>query len=200
MGEGLRPSAGLRTGSRQGWRCCLIVRKGARAYFSAESRKALSSVEEALSGVPLRQVARRVKLFVQGLCGSEVSIIAAPDGYRGGSDRARRWSARMERPSPCRRCCGIIRRRKKMSGCISSWPPMRPDISSSAPIGFGSSSWLIWFGPSAVVTIDPCLRRSRRSATVPSVSASTSREGSLGGPRGCARRVLCFSRNIRASR
>ena len=48
--------------------------EGARAYFSAESRKALSSVEEALSGVPLKQVARRIKLFVQGLCGSEVSI------------------------------------------------------------------------------------------------------------------------------
>ena len=43
---------------------------GARAYFSVESRKALASVEEALSGVPFRQVARRVKLFVQGLCGS----------------------------------------------------------------------------------------------------------------------------------
>ena len=48
--------------------------EGARAYFSAESRQALSSVEEALSGVPLKQVARRVKLFVQGLCGSDVSI------------------------------------------------------------------------------------------------------------------------------
>ena len=50
--------------------------EGARAYFSAESRQALSSVEEALSGVPLKQVARRVKLFVQGLCGSEVAITA----------------------------------------------------------------------------------------------------------------------------
>jgi len=53
--------------------------EGARAYFSAESRKALSSVEEALSGVPLKQVARRVKLFVQGLCGSEVAIAARTD-------------------------------------------------------------------------------------------------------------------------
>ena len=50
--------------------------EGARAYFAAESAKALSSVEQALSGVPLRRVARRLKLFVQGLCGSEVSIAA----------------------------------------------------------------------------------------------------------------------------
>ena len=53
--------------------------EGARAYFSAESRKALSSVEQALSGVPLKQVARRIKLFVQGLCGSEVTIAARTD-------------------------------------------------------------------------------------------------------------------------
>ncbi|MFO0701339.1 MAG: VWA domain-containing protein [Nitrospira sp.] len=52
---------------------------GARAYFAAESQKALGSVETALSGVPFRQVARRVKLFVQGLCGTEVAVAALPD-------------------------------------------------------------------------------------------------------------------------
>ena len=52
---------------------------GARAYFSAESRKALASVEQALSGVPFRQVARRVKLFVQGLCGTDIAVTALPD-------------------------------------------------------------------------------------------------------------------------
>jgi nitric oxide reductase NorD protein len=52
---------------------------GARAYFSVESRKALASVELALSGVPFRQVARRVKLFVQGLCGTDVAVTAIPD-------------------------------------------------------------------------------------------------------------------------
>lgn len=52
---------------------------GARAYFSVESRKALASVEQALSGVPFRQVARRVKLFVQGLCGTDVAVTALPD-------------------------------------------------------------------------------------------------------------------------
>ncbi len=53
--------------------------EGAQAYFAAESRKALASVEEALSGVPFRQVARRLKLFVQGLCGTDVTVTALPD-------------------------------------------------------------------------------------------------------------------------
>ncbi len=53
--------------------------EGARAYFSLESQKALTSVETALSGVPLRQVARTVKLFVQGLCGTDLTIQALPD-------------------------------------------------------------------------------------------------------------------------
>ena len=52
---------------------------GARAYFAAETQKALSSVETALSGVPFRQVARRVKLFVQGLCGTDVTVTALLD-------------------------------------------------------------------------------------------------------------------------
>ncbi|HSS30867.1 MAG TPA: hypothetical protein VLL06_07605, partial [Nitrospiraceae bacterium] len=53
--------------------------EGARAYFALESQKALLSVEAALSGVPLRQVARTVKLFVQGLCGMDMTIQALPD-------------------------------------------------------------------------------------------------------------------------
>jgi len=53
--------------------------EGARAYFALESQKALTSVEAALSGVPLRQVARTVKLFVQGLCGADLTIQALPD-------------------------------------------------------------------------------------------------------------------------
>jgi len=53
--------------------------EGARAYFALESQKALTSVEAALSGVPLRQVARTVKLFVQGLCGTDLAIQALPD-------------------------------------------------------------------------------------------------------------------------
>jgi nitric oxide reductase NorD protein len=53
--------------------------EGAKAYFALESQKALTSVETALSGVPLRQVARTVKLFVQGLCGTDLTIQALPD-------------------------------------------------------------------------------------------------------------------------
>ncbi len=59
--------------------------EGARAYFAVESRRALASVEEALSGVPLRSVARTIKLFVEGLCGTDVSIAAAPDGAAAGA-------------------------------------------------------------------------------------------------------------------
>ncbi len=51
----------------------------AHAFFSMESQKALVSVEQALSGVPFRQVARRLKLFVQGLCGINVAVTALPD-------------------------------------------------------------------------------------------------------------------------
>ena len=53
--------------------------EGARAYFALESQKALTSVEAALSGVPLRHVARTIKLFVQGLCGTDLTIQALPD-------------------------------------------------------------------------------------------------------------------------
>lgn len=53
--------------------------EGARAYFALETNKALASVEEAMSGVPLRQVARSLKLFVQGLCGVNVAIKPLPD-------------------------------------------------------------------------------------------------------------------------
>lgn len=52
---------------------------GARAYFAVETRKALASVEQALNGVPLRQVSRSMKLFVEGLCGVDVAIQAIPE-------------------------------------------------------------------------------------------------------------------------
>lgn len=55
----------------------------ARAFFAVESQKALASVEQALSGVPFRQVARRIKLFVQGVCGTEVAVMALPDSVMG---------------------------------------------------------------------------------------------------------------------
>ena len=63
--------------------------EGARAYFALESQNALTSVEAALSGVPLRHVARTVKLFVQGLCGTDLTIQALPDSLsQEGSVRA----------------------------------------------------------------------------------------------------------------
>lgn len=62
--------------------------EGARAYFAVESQQALASVEQALSGVPLRQVARTVKLFVQGLCGTEVAVTALPDSLANPAVRA----------------------------------------------------------------------------------------------------------------
>jgi len=53
--------------------------EGGRAYFSLETQKALASVEQAMSGIPLRQVARQLKLFAQGLCGTDVTIQALPE-------------------------------------------------------------------------------------------------------------------------
>ncbi len=53
--------------------------EGARAYFAMETKKALAAVAGAMNGVPLRQVARSLKLFVQGLCGVDVSVQALPE-------------------------------------------------------------------------------------------------------------------------
>jgi len=52
--------------------------EGARAYFALETRKALASLEDAMSGMPLRWVARSLKLFAEGLCGRDVAIAALP--------------------------------------------------------------------------------------------------------------------------
>lgn len=53
--------------------------EGARAYFSVTSQNALASVEEAVRGVPLRRVARTIKLFIEGLCGTDVTVAALPE-------------------------------------------------------------------------------------------------------------------------
>jgi hypothetical protein len=45
-----------------------------RAFFAMETRQACAVVEEALSGVPLRQVARSLKMFAMALCGEEVTL------------------------------------------------------------------------------------------------------------------------------
>ncbi len=62
---------------------------GARAYFALETKKALASVEQAMSGVPLRQIARSLKLFAQGLCGTDVAIQALPETPEPGKEPPR---------------------------------------------------------------------------------------------------------------
>ena len=52
---------------------------GGRAYFALETHKALASLDQAMSGVPLRRVARSLKLFAEGLCGKEIFIRPLPD-------------------------------------------------------------------------------------------------------------------------
>src|SRR5688500_192683 len=67
IGEGPQTDARFEEWFRAGMEVLEYSPEGARAYFATESLKALSSVEHALSGVPLRQVARQIKLVVQGL-------------------------------------------------------------------------------------------------------------------------------------
>ncbi len=62
---------------------------GGRAYFALETKKALASVEQAVSGVPLRQVARSLKLFAQGLCGTDVAIQSLPEATEPGKEPPR---------------------------------------------------------------------------------------------------------------
>lgn len=62
---------------------------GGRAYFAMESAKALGAVSHAMSGVPLRQIARRVKLFAQALCGRDLRIHDLPDSLESVQPMAR---------------------------------------------------------------------------------------------------------------
>ena len=91
--------------------------EGAKAYFALESQQALTSVETALSGVPLRQVARTVKLFVQGLCGTDLTIQALPDSLSQGMS-ARATVSRTGAPSRCRRSSAAIPLPRRILACI----------------------------------------------------------------------------------
>jgi nitric oxide reductase NorD protein len=62
---------------------------GGRAYFAMETEKALGAVSQALSGVPLRQIARRIKLFAQALCGRDLRIYDLPDTLEPGQPMVR---------------------------------------------------------------------------------------------------------------
>jgi hypothetical protein len=44
-----------------------------------ETRQACSAVEQAMSGVPLRQVARSLKMFARALCGEDVALEGLPE-------------------------------------------------------------------------------------------------------------------------
>lgn len=50
-----------------------------RAFFALETRQACAVVEEALSGVSLRQVARSLKMFAMALCGQEITLEPLPE-------------------------------------------------------------------------------------------------------------------------
>jgi hypothetical protein len=54
-----------------------------------ETKKTLASVEQAMSGVPLRQIARSLKLFAQGLCGTDVAIRSLPETPEPGKEPPR---------------------------------------------------------------------------------------------------------------
>jgi hypothetical protein len=62
-----------------------------RAFFGLETQQACSAVEQAMSGVSLRQVARSLKMFARALCGEDVAIEGLPEG--GGSVSASPMSA-----------------------------------------------------------------------------------------------------------
>ncbi len=62
---------------------------GGRAYFALATQKALASVAQAMSGVPLRQIARSLKLFAQGLCGTDVAIQSLPETLEPGKEPPR---------------------------------------------------------------------------------------------------------------
>jgi nitric oxide reductase NorD protein len=79
IGESVETAARFESWFTAGMEVLTYSVEGAKAYFALESQQALSSVEAALSGVPLRRVARMIKLFVQGLCGTDLTIQALPD-------------------------------------------------------------------------------------------------------------------------
>ena len=63
---------------RQGMEALEYSIDAGRAFFGLETRQACAVVEETLSGVPLRQVIRSLKMFAMALCGQEVIIQPLP--------------------------------------------------------------------------------------------------------------------------
>ncbi|MDE0405430.1 MAG: VWA domain-containing protein [Nitrospira sp.] len=56
--------------------------EGARAYFALETSKALSAIEQATNNVPLRQVARSLKLLSHMICGQPVQVESLADSIQ----------------------------------------------------------------------------------------------------------------------
>ncbi len=54
-----------------------------QAFFRLETRQACLAVEQAMTGVSLRQVARSLKMFAGALCGEDVNLEALPEIGRG---------------------------------------------------------------------------------------------------------------------
>lgn len=90
IGESAVASEKFEEWYRSGMEVLAYSAEGARAYFALETQKALVSLEQALSGVPLRQIARSLKLFAQGLCGTDVMIRSLPDSAGAGMDQSGR--------------------------------------------------------------------------------------------------------------
>ena len=63
---------------RGGMEILELSQEGARAYFSLETAKALVSVEQAINGVPLRQVARLLQFYAQMICGESIRVESLP--------------------------------------------------------------------------------------------------------------------------
>jgi len=89
LGEALDQQAKFEQWFKGGMEVLEFSPDGGRAYFALETRKALASVEQAMSGVPLRQIARSLKLFAQGLCGTDVAIRSLPETPEPGKEPPR---------------------------------------------------------------------------------------------------------------
>ncbi len=80
---------------RRGMEVLAYNHEAARAYFAVETRKALEAIEQAMSGVTLRSVARLLKLFAEGLSGHPVTIRALDEeGGGAGASPSRAHSVR----------------------------------------------------------------------------------------------------------
>lgn len=64
---------------RGGMEVLELSQEGARAYFALETAKALVSVEQAINGVPLRQVARSLQFFAQMIGDESIRIESLPN-------------------------------------------------------------------------------------------------------------------------